>query len=343
MKATHLSRPTTLATAALATCLALALAGCSGGGSSGGGSASAAATTAPASTASSASGSSGSGSSAPLKIPAEVALEVIPADLAVRSGPSASDPVVAQIHAGQAYVHLRQDQDWHLLELGTQQGWVPQSAIAQGQQQTRKVSASTLNVRSGAGTSYRVVGQVTQDTWVAILDSDGDWREIGYEGQRAWVHGAYLQGAGVSAPRATSSAGFIGLPASGPGFYSYTSAGNRWGVPAVIYGLERAGARWAKSGRPRAGIGHISLEKGGPFAPHQSHREGKNVDVRPVRSSGEAPVTISDSAYSRAGTQALIDIVRAEINAYSVLFNDSGVSGVTYYSGHHNHFHTSTR
>ncbi|HBP23531.1 MAG TPA: hypothetical protein DEA08_37850 [Planctomycetes bacterium] len=338
-------RPLTLATS-LATCLALSLAaaGCSGGGSSGGGSAStSAASTAPASSASGAAPGSSTGSSAPLKIPAEVALEVIPSDLEVRSGPSAGDPVVARIHAGEAYVHLRQDQDWHLLELGTQQGWVPQSAIAQGKQQTRRVTAATLNVRSGAGTSYRVVGQVAQDTWVAVLDTDGDWREIGFEGQRAWVHGAYLQGAGVSPPRATSSAGFIGLPASGPGFYSYTSAGNRWGVPNVIYGLERAGARWANTGRPRAGIGHISLENGGPFPPHQSHRYGKNVDVRPVRTSGEAPVTISDSAYSRAGTQALIDIVRAEINAHSILFNDSGVSGVSYYAGHHNHFHTSTR
>lgn len=339
MNAFHLTRNLVL-TGCFA--LALAAAGCSGGSSGGGGSAStSAATTAAPSTAS---GSTSSGSSsAPLSIPAEVALEVVPTDLEVRSGPSASDPVVAQVHAGQAYVHLRQDQDWHLIELGTQQGWVPQSAIAHGQQQTRRVTASTLNVRSGAGTSYRVVGQVTQDTWVAVLDTDGDWREIGYEGQRAWVHGAYLQGAGVSAPRATSSAGFIGLPASGPGFYSYTTAGNRWGVPNVIYGLERAGARWANTGRPRAGIGHISLENGGPFPPHQSHRFGKNVDVRPVRTSGEAPVTISDSAYSRAGTQALIDIVRAEINAHSILFNDSGVSGVSYYAGHHNHFHTSTR
>jgi len=324
--------------------LSLAAAGCSGGGSSGGGSAStAAATTSPTSTASGAATSSGATSSAPLKIPAEVALEVIPSDLEVRSGPSASDPVLAQVHAGQAYVHLRQDQDWHLIELGTQQGWVPQSAIAQGKQQTRRVTASALNVRSGAGTSYRVVGQLTQDTWVAVLDTDGDWREIGYEGQRAWVHGAYLQGAGVSAPRATSSAGFVALPASGPGFYSYTTAGNRWGVPNVIYGLERAGARWANTGRPRAGIGHISLEQGGPFPPHQSHRFGKNVDVRPVQTGGEGPCTISDADYSRAGTQALIDIVRAEINAHSILFNDSGVSGVSYYAGHHNHFHTSTR
>ena len=90
------------------------------------------------------------------------------------------------------------------------------------------------------------------------------------------------------------------------------------------------------------GVGNISLENGGYMAPHSSHQQGVDVDVRPMRTDGqEAGVTIHQSAYSRSRTQALVSDFRRELSIRIILFNDSGVSGVRYWSGHDNHFHVS--
>jgi uncharacterized protein YgiM (DUF1202 family) len=313
------------------------LIGCSGGGGSGSSASTAAAV------GSTTSAVPPGGSTTPTQIPREVGLEVSAASINVFQDPDAASPLVGQAAQGQAYVHLEQQGSWHKVQFSDVVGWCQQAGVAQSAAPVRQVTASTLNVRSGPGTTYRQLGQLQQGQFVVESQAQGDWREISYAGQLAWVHGAYLQGSGVTPPasRPVSSAGFIQLGASGDGFYSYALAGERWGLPQLIYGIERGGARWKRTGFPRAGVGHISLERGGPFAPHSSHRLGKNGDFRPVRTSGESPVTISQSAYSRSRTQQLIDIMKAETQARSVLFNDSGVSGVSYYSGHDNHFHLS--
>lgn len=327
----------TLGLSCALTCLLLA--GCSGGG----GSSSASSAAAPVTSGGSAGTSAGAGASGTQTIPREVGLALTAASAGVYLGPDATSARLGEAHLGETYAHLEQQGAWHKVQFSAAVGWIPQAVLAQSQLPARRVTAATLNVRSGPGTSYRQVGQLLQGQLVIESQAQGDWREISFGGELAWVHGAYLQGTGVSAPaaRPTSSAGFIQLGASGDGFYSYANASGRWGLPTLIYGIERGGTRWKQTGFPRAGVGDISLERGGAFAPHASHRLGKNADFRPVRTSGESPVTITDAAYSRSRTQQLIDIMKAETNARSVLFNDSGVTGVTYYSGHHNHFHVS--
>jgi len=315
------------------------LAGCSGGGGSSGSSASTSAAVGSTSSTVPAGGTSAT----PATLPREVGLQVDAASTNIFQDPDAASPLVGQAAQGQAYVHLEQQGSWHKVQFSDVVGWCQQAGISQSALPVRRVTASSLNVRSGPGTTFRQVGQLSQDQLVVESQAQGDWREISYAGQLAWVHGAYLQGSGVTPPatRPVSSAGFIQLPASGDGFYAYSSAGERWGQPQLVYGIERGGSRWKQTGFPRAGVGHISLERGGAFAPHSSHRLGKNADFRPVRTSGEAAVTITQSAYSRSRTQQLIDIMKAETQARSVLFNDSGVTGVSYYTGHHNHFHLS--
>lgn len=325
--------------------LALGAAGCSGGGgSSRGGSASTTASTTAATQTASNTTPTTNTPPASSTIPLEVPLDVTATSLVVYQGPSTAQPAVGTANAGEAYVHLEQQGTWHKVQFGSVVGWVEGAGIAQSSTKTaQRVTATSLNVRSGPGTNFRQVGTLAKDAWVAVSQSNGDWREISYDGQLAWVHGAYLQGSGVSAPsaRPTSAAGFVQLAANGDGFDTYSSPGERWGLPQLIYGVERAGVAWKQTGNARMGVGHISKENGGAFPPHSSHRYGKNLDVRPMKTSGEGPVTIFQSAYSRSRTQALIDLLKAETNAQSVLFNDRNVSGVRYYSGHDNHFHLS--
>jgi len=56
---------------------------------------------------------------------------------------------------------------------------------------TVKVS-STLNVRSGAGTQYKIVGSLKNGAKVTVLGKSGSWYEIKYGSITGYVSGQYL-------------------------------------------------------------------------------------------------------------------------------------------------------
>lgn len=50
----------------------------------------------------------------------------------------------------------------------------------------------------------------------------------------------------------------------------------------------------------KIGIGNVSLAGGGKFKSHISHKDGLQVDIRPLRKDGKnVGVTIYDSQYDR--------------------------------------------
>jgi peptidoglycan hydrolase-like protein with peptidoglycan-binding domain len=136
------------------------------------------------------------------------------------------------------------------------------------------------------------------------------------------------------------------LPSAGPGFFSYTTSAKRFGLSKTIQAILAVAAAWqhANPRGPRLGIGNISLQGGGPFPPHSSHQKGVDVDIRPVRNDRkEEPVTYQSASYSRALTQQLVDIIRANgvLSIRTILFNDPNVRGVSPYPGHDDHLHVS--
>lgn len=54
-----------------------------------------------------------------------------------------------------------------------------------------KVNASVLNVRSGPGTSFRIVRTITRDTQVTVYTTSADWSKISNTAEE-WVFNAYL-------------------------------------------------------------------------------------------------------------------------------------------------------
>mgnify|MGYP001372804020 CR=1 FL=1 len=140
-----------------------------------------------------------------------------------------------------------------------------------------------------------------------------------------------------------SRAGFVQLPAAGPGFGTYSPARDRWGTPTMVYGLLRVGQRWAGRG-PRMMVGDISLQSGGKMPGHASHRRGVDADLRPVRNDGqEGPVEWRSSAYSRPLTLALLKLFREVLPVERILFNDPQAPHTRRCKGHDNHFHVRTR
>jgi peptidoglycan hydrolase-like protein with peptidoglycan-binding domain len=134
------------------------------------------------------------------------------------------------------------------------------------------------------------------------------------------------------------------LPASGPGFYSYAPASRRYGIAETIRALQEVSSAWAaaRPTGPRIGFGDISLQGGGPISGHASHQNGVDVDVRLMRNDGREEPTVYQSAnYSRALTQQLIDLTRANgvLRVQYIFFNDPQARGVSKWPNHDNHLH----
>ena len=140
--------------------------------------------------------------------------------------------------------------------------------------------------------------------------------------------------------------GYVPLPqVSGNGYYSYASKDRQYGTTATLRTLVTACRNFVqKFPDVKIAIGDMCFADGAQMPPHKTHRNGRNADIRPVRSDGKMlPVTIGDPHYSRDRTRTLVALLVAERNVKSILFNDAAIAGVTRWDGHDNHLHVSMK
>jgi hypothetical protein len=92
------------------------------------------------------------------------------------------------------------------------------------------------------------------------------------------------------------------------------------------------------------GVGNISLADGAATGDHHSHRNGLQIDIRPLRKDGRRRgCTIYERDYDRAATARLIGLFNHHPLATSILFNDASVPHVQWWKNHHDHFHVQVR
>lgn len=139
------------------------------------------------------------------------------------------------------------------------------------------------------------------------------------------------------------------LPVWGRSLCDY-SVGNgkaNWGTSATIGQLQAAAVKVAQAGHGRVALGDIGYEHGGDIAGHQSHEQGLDVDVRPMRRAKDQctwGVNYRWSTYDRAATRALVKAIRATAPGHVKLiyFNDPVLIReglVRRYPGHDDHLH----
>jgi hypothetical protein len=170
---------------------------------------------------------------------------------------------------------------------------------------------------------------------------------VGENTEKALIQNGAGQPPRISKPSSqptTTSGIHTPLPASGPGYYSYTINSERYGIPETIQAIQAVGRAWqqAHPNGPRLGIGDISLQGGGPISGHKSHQKGVDVDIRLVRNDGtEGRVSYQDATYSRSLTQELVNriINNGILRVQYIFFNDPAVKGVRKWPGHDNHLH----
>lgn len=134
-------------------------------------------------------------------------------------------------------------------------------------------------------------------------------------------------------PQAPEDAGYYvyGTPDQGGGQYAHPV------MMTLLFVIER---EWQAIDHRKFGVGNISLPGGGKFKPHDSHKDGLQVDVRPLRKDGDhVPVKYFQAGYDRSATEQLIGLFQAHPAVIKVYFNDLSILGVLPLKDHDNHFH----
>jgi len=123
--------------------------------------------------------------------------------LNVRSGPGTTYSILGTLKHGEKITVTDENSSWYKLTYNGKTGYVsksyvkdePVSATPQAPaEKTGTVNSPTgLNVRSGPGTTYSIVGGLSNGAKVTITDQSGSWYKIKYGASEAWVSSSYVK------------------------------------------------------------------------------------------------------------------------------------------------------
>lgn len=174
--------------------------------------------------------------------------------LNVRSGSSTASSVVATLKKGSYITLLSRSGSWWHVEYGRGlYGYCHADYIttAAGKTATVSTASGSLNVRSGAGTSYTRIGSLSKGETVIVLSASGGWSRVLYHGVKTgYVSAQYLSAASVQHPAVSLS-----VP-------SFKQTDSRW-----------AGVTIGTSGKTIAQIGCATTA----VAMMESYRTGRTI------------------------------------------------------------------
>lgn len=96
----------------------------------------------------------------------------------VRSGPSADHAITGNLLQGTKVSVLEEQNGWCRISYNDLKGWVSGQYIDVSKDARVQVIETLVNLRSGPGTSYAVVGQARQGDSLILLGQDGDWSKV---------------------------------------------------------------------------------------------------------------------------------------------------------------------
>lgn len=129
------------------------------------------------------------------------------ANLNLRTGGGTNYRSIGVIPKGERVTVLQTSRGWAKVSSSQGTGWASESYLkatagsTTPQKQTPETSTSTgytaanLNLRTGAGISYRSVGVIPQGEKVTIYRSSGNWAQVSSSKGTGWVSKSYLSGA----------------------------------------------------------------------------------------------------------------------------------------------------
>lgn len=143
--------------------------------------------------------------------------------------------------------------------------------------------------------------------------------------------------------------GFFMLPQKpeDAGYYTYGTpvrGAGQYADPRLLSLLLLIEHRWQGIDVRKIGIGNISLADGTKYAPHDSHKSGRDVDIRLFRKDGsQEPVTRFDEQYDQTATAQLIGMFFKSGIVEVIYFNDPMIPRVKPLKHHDDHFHVTIK
>jgi cell wall-associated NlpC family hydrolase len=124
---------------------------------------------------------------------------IITADiLNVRSDSNSSSGIIGKLYKNNKITILQTRNGWHRINFNNKTGWVYgefvklESSPEVPSVKSGEVNVSSLNVRQGAGTTYKVLGSISKGTKIQVLDSVSGWHKFNYNGVTAYVSSDYI-------------------------------------------------------------------------------------------------------------------------------------------------------
>ncbi len=172
--------------------------------------------------------------------------------LNIRSSNSTNSPIIASLKKGSYVTLISKSGSWWYVEYEKNKyGYCHSDFIKQITSSTSivNIQSGSLNVRSGAGTSYTIIGKLLKGENVIVLSSSSNWSKILYNGTKiGYVSSQYL-----------SSNNYKAISLNLPNFKQTDS---RW-----------ANVKIANSGKTIAQIGCTTTA----IAMMESYRTGKTI------------------------------------------------------------------
>lgn len=161
----------------------------------------------------------------------------------VRSGPGNSYSVLTVMKSGTTTSNLGTSGNWTKVTVNGKTGYVYSKYLTSGSNapstpttstsKTVYVTASALNVRSGAGTSYSVIGSLSKGKSASVVGTSGNWYKIKYGSGYGYISASYTSAKAPSS--STTNTPPTTSTSSGKTYYSTASGLNVRSGPGTSY------------------------------------------------------------------------------------------------------------
>lgn len=138
-------------------------------------------------------------------------VKITASSLNVRKGAGTGYGILGTVSKNQVYSYSAVSNGWYKISYKGQEGWISgkyavktsssgsntnsgntNSGNTSTKTTTMYVTASSLNVRKGAGTGYGILGTVKKGTAVAVRKTADGWHQINYGSGTGWVSAKYI-------------------------------------------------------------------------------------------------------------------------------------------------------
>ncbi|MCL2336846.1 MAG: N-acetylmuramoyl-L-alanine amidase [Firmicutes bacterium] len=145
-------------------------------------------------------------------------------DVNLRSAPGTNSSIITTVPKGQRFQVLETKGDWYKVTFGQQTGWIAgwmvetatadstptqqtQQQNSAGKTKQATITADSVNVRSGPGSSYSTITTVNKGAKFSVAGTSGQWVKINLpNGKTGWVAGWLSSVSETAAPNANVAA-----------------------------------------------------------------------------------------------------------------------------------------